>query len=258
MPTPSQAWATYLEQLSTQNQLNHTPLEESSLSSTFVNQFWSDYENLIIHSKKMHGKRSIQVSDASQKLLNLYHQFWKERTPNIAFESVQEFKNTGAGWRPVITIAGMITLGFILVNLGLEAVVLPLGGLALLVFLYKIGAGSEKNLQQAIDDHHLVNYWIDMEPHQLVYEHLDNFDNHEQFTIPYHKIQALELTKEHLIIKPYNPDTWWGRITGLFLKKRTIPSSVPEYEQVCDFLYKVLAHNQQYKQFVKQLQDTYN
>ncbi|HAS42190.1 MAG TPA: hypothetical protein DCS93_17060 [Microscillaceae bacterium] len=257
-PSPSQVWATYLEKLSAHTQADQASYEESSLPSVFVEQFWADYENRIIQGKKKHRRQSIQVTDASQKLLRIHHKFWKERAPNIVLESAQEFKNTGAGWHPVLQIAGLITLGFILVNLGFESFVLPVGALALVVFLYKIGAGGNRNLQQAIDDQHLVNYWLDLEPTHLVYEQLDNFDNHAQFVFPYHKIQALELTKEKLIIKPYNPETWWGKISGLFLKKRAIPAFIPEYEHICDFLHEVLAHNQQHQQFVKQLQDTYN
>ena len=257
VPSPSEVWATYLEKLSTHNPDNASYVE-SSVPHTFVEQFWGNYDHLIIQGKKKHRKKSIQITGASQKLLRIYHKYWQERTPNVVLESAQEFKNTGAGWRPVIQIIGMITLGIILANLGLQSLVLPVGAIALLVFLYKIGAGGNRNLQQAINDHHLVNYWIDLEPTHLVYEQLDNFDNHIQFVFLYHKIQSLELTRDKLIIKPYNPNTWWGKVLSLFLKKRAIPAFIPEYAHICDFLHEVLAHNQQHRQFVKQLQDTYN
>ena len=248
LPSPTLLWEAYFEQWSAQSPTPQAPFQE----------FWLDYENLLVRSKKTRRKHSIQVTDASQKLRSIYDQFWKTRNPNISLESAQEFKNTGAGWRPVVIIASMITLGFIFVNLGFESIVLPLGGLAMLIFLYKIGGnGSNKNLKQAIDDHRLVNYWLDMEPTHLEYEQLDNFDNHTQFVLPYHKIQALEQTKEGLVIKFYNPRTWWGKIVGLFSKKRTIPAFIPEYETICDFLQEVLTHNQQHRQLVKQLQDTY-
>lgn len=243
-------WQDYLEHLRNQEVSG----DKTSIEDAFEARFWDDYTSLINNYKIENHHRIIQTTGTSQQLLNIYSKFWRDVPPGIIHEHTQPFKSTGAGWRPVIKTVGTIVAGIILINLGFSEIVLSFGFLGLIVFLVRLGGGN-KQPPQAIGEDYQTTYTLDMKPTELVFEQLDDFDNHYKYTIPYHKIKSLQLTANHLIIKPYDPATLRGQVSSLFAKKGRIPTNMPEFEHLKSFLSEVAIHNYQQKQLEDSLSD---